>query len=140
MPATSQTKNGRYRIGIVGWMTKPGNAIHFETPTGKYILPAYKWTRLLTGQRSVFGWIFDPDCSLDGSCTICFTMKQDLIKIEDQEQHEDYFIRVEDMKNLSPGQVLPIYGTASPAWKYKKSAIAGLIEKLTRMTTPAEAV
>lgn len=138
MPASPQTKNRRFKIGIVGFMTAAGSAIHIDTPTGKYVLPAYKWVRLLTGQRSVFGWVLDLNCSLDGSCTICCTVEQDLIKVEDQEQHEDYFIRVEDMRNLAPGQILPVYGTASPVWKYHKSGIASMIEKLTRMTTPAE--
>ncbi|MFH0967960.1 MAG: hypothetical protein V1862_09795 [Methanobacteriota archaeon] len=140
MPASAQTKKGRFRIGIVGFMSAAGNAIHLDTPTGKYVLPAYKWARLLNGQRSVFGWILDLDCSFDGSCSICFTIEKDLIKVEDQEQHEDYFVRVEDMRNLAPGQMIPVYGTSSPVWKYRKSGIAGMIQNLTRMTAPAEAI
>lgn len=138
MPASPQNQTRRYRIGIVGFMTAAGSAIHIDTPTGKYVLPAYKWVRLLNGQQSVFGWVLDLNCSLDGSCTICFTVEQDLIKVEDQEQHEDYFIRVEDMRNLAPGQILPVYGTASPAWKYHKSGIAPMIERLARIISPVE--
>ena len=125
MSTTHQTTTKKNRrVSLVGFAALSGDAIHIRVPDATYVLAAYAW-----GGPRIRGHAWGTEINriaLEneiGAYSVSWISDTGVITISDLAEDRKFCIREADLMNISPGQMIPVYGRDNPAWKYQQPII-----------------